>query len=264
MAGGTFFGHNFIDKYTSLDSFLHRLDPRTKFVTTLAFILAVLLTPPQRWQAFACYLSLILVLLFLSKLPPLYVLKRSLVILPFVIMVALFIPFFKRGEVAGSYNIWFWQVSITYSGLVIFWNVLVKAWLSVLSLILLTSTTEFILLLRGSQRLGTPPVMVMILSFMYRYIFLMADEAMRMKQARDSRSFGGDRLRAIKTVGNMIGTLFLRSYERGERVYAAMLARAFEGEMRTLHQLNLRQVDAYFGTGFLLYLIFVSVSISGF
>jgi len=251
--------HSFLDQYSDRDSFIHRLDPRTKFIITLVFILAVISTPPTRWQVFALYLFLMATLIFVSRVPIFYVLKRSLVIMPFVLMIAIFIPFFKEGEVAGSYNIWLWQVSVTYSGLQVLWNILAKAWLSILSLILLTSTTKMTNLLNGLEQLGMPKVMVMILSFMYRYIFVVVDEVMRMKQARDSRSFGGSRLWQLRTIGNMVGTLFIRSYERGERVYAAMLARGFDGQTRTLDSLNFRQADAYFGISFSLILILTSV-----
>ena len=251
--------HSFLDRYSNLDSFIHRLDPRTKFIITLVFILAVISTPPIRWQVFALYLFFMAALLLLSKLPIFYVLKRSLVVMPFVLMIAIFIPFIKEGEVAGSYNIWLWQVSVTYTGLQVLWNVLIKAWLSILSLIWLTSTTKLPNLLQGLEQLGMPRVMVMILSFMYRYIFVVVDEVMRMRQARDSRDFGGKRLWQLRTIGNMIGTLFIRSYERGERVYAAMLARGFDGHSRTLDRLNFSQADAYFGISFSLVLILTSV-----
>ena len=104
-----------------------------------------------------------------------------------------------------------------------------------------------------------PGVMVMILSFMYRYIFLLVDEVIRMRQARDSRNFGGKRLWQIRTIGNMIGTLFIRSYERGERVYAAMVARGFDGQTRTLDSLNFRRADACFGISLGLVLISTSL-----
>ncbi|MCK5433855.1 MAG: cobalt ECF transporter T component CbiQ [Dehalococcoidales bacterium] len=251
--------HSFLDRYSNLDSFIHKLDPRTKFIIALVFILAVISTPPIRWQVFALYLFFMAALLLLSKLPIFYVLKRSLVVMPFVLMIAIFIPFIKEGEVAGSYNIGLWQVSVTYTGLQVLWNVLIKAWLSILSLIWLTSTTKLPNLLKGLEQLGMPRVMVMILSFMYRYIFVVVDEVMRMRQARDSRDFGGSRLCQLRTIGNMIGTLFIRSYERGERVYAAMLARGFDGHSRTLDRLNFSQADAYFGISFSLVLILTSV-----
>jgi len=251
--------HSFLDEYSDRDSLIHRLDPRTKLMASLAFILAVVLTRVEHWQAFIAYLSLIVTLLIVSKLPPLYVLKRSLVIFPFVLVIAIFIPFFKSGEIAGSYNIWFWKASISYDGLLILANVAAKAWLSILSLILLSSTTKFTELLKGLKRLGVPRMIVLILSFMYRYIFVLADEVMRMRQARDSRNFGGRRLHQLKTIGSMVGTLFIRSYERGERIYAAMLARGFDGEFHSLQRLNFKKVDVYFGIAFALALAFPAI-----
>ncbi len=251
--------HSFIDQYSDRDSILHRLDPRTKFLTTLFLILAVVMTPPNTWPAFALCFLLIATLIILSKVPIFYVLQRSLVIMPFVLMIAIFIPFFKEGEVAGSYNLWLWQVSVTYNGLQALMNVVIKAWLSILSLILLTSTTKVPSLLKGLEQLHLPRVMVMILSFMYRYLFVLIDEMMRMKQARDSRNFGGGWLWQIRTISNMVGTLFIRSYERGERVYAAMVARGFDGQTRTLDRLRFKRLDAYFGISLSLVLILTGV-----
>ena len=253
--------HSFLDRYSDLGSFVHRLDPRTKLITTFAFVLVVVLTPPLRWQAFALYFALIAGVILLSKVPPLYVLKRSLVIVPFVLMIVIFNMFLKPGEIVVSFNIWHWQVSITDEGLLFSWNVLIKAWLSVLSLTLLSSTTKFSELLKGLEQLRMPRVMVMILSFMYRYIFVMVDEVIRMKQARDSRNFGGKRIWQLKTIGNMVGTLFLRSYERGERVYGAMVARGFEGQTRTLTNLRFQAVDLYYAMGFAVVLALIGGTI---
>jgi len=239
--------HSFLDRYSDRDSVIHRIDPRGKLVVTLAFIAAVVLTPFGSWLAYGLFFTVIAVLIALSRLPVSHFVKRSLVIIPFVLLVAAFIPFFREGEVAGSYNLWLWQVSVTHSGLQVLWNIMAKAWLSILSLILLTSTTSFSNILKGLEQLMMPKVMVMIMSFMYRYIFLLTDEVLRMKQARDSRNFGGGRkLWQIGTVGNMIGTLFIRSYERGERVYASMVARGFDGHVRTLERLYFSQRDAVF------------------
>lgn len=238
--------HSFVDQYCDLNSFIHRLDPRTKFVASLAFILAVLLTPAGEWLMFAFYLLIVLGLLALSKLPPFYVVKRSLVVIPFVLLVAVSVPFFKEGEVAGSYNIWLWEISVTYSGLFVLANVVAKAWLCILCLILLSSTTRLAELLKGLCQLGVPQVVVLILSFMYRYVFVLVDEAMRMHQAYQSRDIGGSLLRRLKAFGNMIGVLFIRSYERGERIYAAMVSRGFDGQVRTLRPLTLKGADVSF------------------
>ena len=251
--------HSFLDQYSDRDSFIHRLDPRTKLVATFLFILVVVLTSLNQWPAFALSFFIIAILILLSRVPLFYVFKRSLAIMPFVLMIAIFIPFFKEGEVAGSYNIWLWQVTVTYSGLQVLASIVIKAWLSILSLILLTSTTRLTNLLYGLEKLHMPRVLVMILSFMYRYLFILVDETMRMKQARDSRNFGGGRLRQIRVIGSIIGTLFIRSYERGERVYAAMVARGFDGQIRTLSSLSFRPADAYFGVGLSSFIIVVGV-----
>jgi cobalt/nickel transport system permease protein len=247
--------HSFIDEYSHLNSVIHRLDPRTKLIASLAFIVAIVLTPTSNWRIFAFYFAVVVFMLAFSRLPIVYVLKRSLAVLPFVLLIAIFIPFFKGGEVAWSCNIWLWQISITYNGLIILTNVLVKSWLCILALILLSSTTRLDDLLKGLKQLGMPQVMILILSFMYRYIFVLVDEAMRIQQARDSRNFGGSWLHHMKTIGHMVGTLFIRSYERGERIYAAMLARGFDGQVRTLYKLRFKQSDAYFSVAFSLLLV---------
>jgi len=242
--------HSFLDKYSEGHSMLHRLDPRTKLVATLAFIALVVLLPSASWLTYGLYFITVVALIIISRVPVTYVFKRSLIIVPFVLMVALFIPFFKEGTEAFSFNILSWHLSVTYEGLETLGSVMAKAWLSILFLILLTSTTTFSNILKALEHLKMPRVLVMIMSFMYRYIFVLTDEVMRMKQARDSRNFGngGKRLWQIKTVGNMIGTLFIRSYERGERVYAAMTARGFDGHSRTLESLCFKPRDLYFIT----------------
>jgi cobalt/nickel transport system permease protein len=182
--------HSFLDKYSDGNSIIHRLDPRTKLIATLVFISLVVLLPSSSWLIYALYFITVFTLILLSGVPVLYVFKRSLVIVPFVLMVALFVPFFKEGTEAFSFNIINWHLSVSYEGLEMLGSVMAKAWLSILSLILLTSTTTFSNILKALEHLKIPRVLVMIMSFMYRYILVLTDEVMRMKQARDSRNFG--------------------------------------------------------------------------
>ena len=254
--------HNIIDIYSAQDSLVHRIDPRTKILAVLAFILAVVTTPPTQWLGFLLFFAVISSVIMLSRVPVVHILKRSLVIFPFVILITLFVPFIQKGEMAGSYNVWQWEISIWHGGIIIVWNVVVKAWLSILSVIMLSSTTEFTSILKGLERLGTPKVMVMLISFMYRYIFTILNEALRMQRARECRDFGDKRLVQVKAVGNIIGALFIRSYERGERIYTAMLARGFDGGFRTLDQLRFSSLDALFGLSFLLVVAAIRVSAS--
>ena len=250
------------DKYGNLDSLLHRLDPRTKILASVAFVLLVVITPPARWQGYALCFILVASLALLSRLPLTFIVKRSLVIAPFVLVIALFVPFFKPaspGDTVFTSKIWLWNLSVTKSGLLTLFGVVTKAWLSVLSTILLSSTTRFSELLKGLDKLGVPKVMVMTLSFSYRYLFVIVDELTRMRRARDSRNFGGRWRWQMRTIGNIVGTLFIRSFERSERVYQAMAARGYDGEIVTLSHLRLQSIDLYFGCLFISCLVLIGL-----
>ncbi len=248
-----------LDRYGNLNSVIHRMDPRVKIVVFISFVLVVISTPPVEFSKFFLYFLLIFSVILASRVPLGFILRRSLVVIPFVLLVAISIPFTKGGEVAGSYSFWSLNLDVSHTGLDIFFNVLIKSWLSVLSMVTLVSTTSFPRLLKGFQRLKLPRVMILIISFMYRYIFILADEITAMKRARDSRSSGGNRRWHIKTIGDIIGSLFIRSYERGERIYAAMLSRGFTGEIKTLDDLRIKSQDILFLVIFSLMVVAVRV-----
>jgi len=223
--------HAFLDEYSHLESPVHQLDPRAKLVGFALLIIVCVTTPPNLCAAFAAYLGLEAAILLMSRLPWKHVLKRMLVVLPFILVVAAFLPFFSKG--GGSYNLG--PVTVSGHGLIVLWNVAVKSTVSVLAVILLSSTTPFPELLRGMEKLKVPHLLTTLLSFTYRYIFVLMDEMQRMRRARDSRGWSGRWLWQAKVIGHMIAALFLRSYERGERVYAAMLARGYDGGARVLY-----------------------------
>jgi len=222
--------HAFLDKYAGLESPVHQLDARAKILSFFALIVICVSTPPEAWGAFAGYFAFLAVVAVASSVPAGYILRRSLVIVPFVAMVAPFLLFLRHDGIAGGWSLGIGPVSVSRSGLMVFWNVLVKACVAILAVILLSSTTPFPSLMRGLEQLRVPRVFVMLASFAYRYIFILVDEAERMERARDSRGYRGRWLWQAKVIGQMIGTLFLRSYERAERVYAAMVSRGFTGE----------------------------------
>ncbi|MCJ7646209.1 cobalt ECF transporter T component CbiQ, partial [bacterium] len=231
--------HSFLDKYSDLGSIIHRLDPRVKLTFFFVLILVIVSTPPQELVKFSGYFLILLILVLLSRIPLPFVFVRSLVIIPFVLLTAIFIPFFKGGEVAGSYNFLTLHLTISHKGILIFQNILIKSWLSVLSLTILTSTTKFSSLLKALEILKIPRVMILIASFFYRYMFLLVDELMRIKNARDSRSFKKNPVYQFKVIGYMIGELFIRTYERAERIYLAMLSRGFNGTIYTLESFKI-------------------------
>lgn len=238
--------HSFIDEYSDLDSLIHRIDPRVKIITLVTFLLFIIFTRPTSFITFELYGILVFTLIRLSKIPVGFIFKRSLAIIPFVLVIAMFIPFFKKGQVAGSYSFGTFQVSVTYEGLMILWNALIKAYLSILCMILIVVSTKLSDLLKALENLKCPKLMTMILSFMYRYIYVLADELMRMKRAKDSRTIGGKKWFHIKALSHMLGVLFIRAYERGERVYLAVCSRGFNGQIKTLQDFKLNKIDFCF------------------
>lgn len=217
--------HDFIDRYSRLDSPVHERDARAKTVALFAIIIACVTTPPRAWFAFCIYAGLVVIITVASHVPFRYLLTRMLVVVPFILAVAIFMPFMHGGEPAAQ---WGW-LTISESGLLVLWNVTVKSLISVACVILLTSTTRFTELMRGFERLHVPKFFTLVTSFMYRYVFIIVDEAERMKRARDSRNYKGRWIWQAKVVGYMIASLFLRSQERAEHVYNAMCARGFDG-----------------------------------
>lgn len=234
--------HDFIDRYARLESPVHALDPRAKTIALFAIVICCVTTPPGDWWPFAVYAALVLIIANASRLPLKYLATRVLIVLPFILVVALFVPFMHEG--GPSYDLGLFSVS--RDGLVILWSVTVKALISVSCLILLSSTTPFADLMHGFERLKVPRFFTTVASFMYRYVFLIVDEAERMKRSRDSRNFRGRWIWHAKVIGYMVASLFLRSQERAERVYQAMVARGFDGTFPRTHEPRMHAVDYVF------------------
>jgi cobalt/nickel transport system permease protein len=238
--------HSFLDRYRNGTSLVHRLDPRLKLLATLGFVLAATSMPPD-WPGFALLGLLALGAILASRIPLIEALKRSAIALPFAGMVALSLPFARGGTVVWAWHPFGWTLAVTDEGLALFAAVLVKAWLSVMISGLLVATTSFADLLVAMRSLHVPAVLTTTMSFMYRYLFVLTDEAMRLQTARNARSVGSGRTvwwRA-RVLGGMIGSLFIRSYERSERIYAAMLSRGFGGEVRTLRRFSWQPHDTW-------------------
>jgi cobalt/nickel transport system permease protein len=238
--------HSFLDRYSHLGSVIHNLDARTKILAFLGLIVVTVLTPPQYWPVFLTHFSLMALVLILSRVPVGYVLSRSLIILPFVLLTAVFIPFLPGDRPAGGTSLGIGAVTLTASGLQVFWNVLLKGFIGVFAIILLSATTPFPRILEALRKFKVPAILPLLLGFIYRYLFVLLDEVLRMKQAIDSRGYKGRWIWQARAVGRMLGQLFLRTYERGERVYLGMIARGFQGANRTLTPSHLRRADYLF------------------
>ena len=223
--------HAFLDHHSGIESPIHHLDARSKIIVFFSFILVGVSSPPTSFFLFGILTAALIGIALLARLPLGHLAKKILVILPFLLLVTLSIPFLKKDAVGGGYNLGLGGLSVSQTGLWILWNVVIKSSMGVFAIILLYSTTSFPQLMKGMERLGSPKMITVLISFMYRYSFILIDEMQRMKRARDSRCFGGKWLWQWTTIGHMVGMLFLRSFHRGERVYLAMLSRGYEGTM---------------------------------
>ena len=220
-----------------------RLDARAKLILALGLLIGINLTPAQAWPAYLGYGLCLGLVILLARLSPRQVLARSLLALPFVLLAAAGAPFTREGTPLWSGHLGGWRLTLTDVGL---WRVgalLVRSWLSLGVAILLGLTTPFAELAQALGSLGVPQVLTATMLLMYRYLRVLVEEARRLLRAREARSGelapgrGGGRLTwRARVTGQMIGTLFLRTYERSERIYQAMLARGFDGHIRTLRR----------------------------
>ena len=206
-------------------SAVHRAPAHLKILTLLAFVITVVATPRDWYAAYVLYLGVLGVVIGVSRVPPTYLLKRTVVEIPFVLF-AVLLPFVARGpetEVLG--------VTVSQHGLEAGVALLVKGTLGVLASLTLAATTEPQDLLAGLERLRLPNQLVQIMSFMVRYLDVVTGEMQRMRVAREARGFSARNPRHWPVLARSAGALFIRSYERGERVHLAMLSRGYTGRM---------------------------------
>jgi len=197
-------------------------------LTVLAFISVSVATPITRWPAFIVFFSLLVFTSIMSKIPVLLLFKRALIEIPFVFF-AILLPFFGEGEKFSIFGLMVYR-----DGLLAGASIVVKGTLGVLAAVILSTTTTAREILRGLENLKLPIIMVQIASFMLRYINVISDEMERMKVARESRGFIATGIKHWKVLATAAAALFIRSYERGERVHLAMLSRGFDGALPSM------------------------------
>ena len=210
---------------------LHRARPQCKIAATLLFVLAVVATPREAFWAFGVYALGLVGLAGVGRVPLGLLARRLVIELPFLLF-AVFLPVVGQGERVEVLG-----VSLAVGGLWAAWNIVVKGTLGVAASTILAATTPVAELLGGLDRLRLPKALTTIAGFMVRYADVIADEVRRMRIARISRGHDPRWIWQARAVAASAGTLFIRSYERGERVYLAMVSRGYAGSMPDLREL---------------------------
>lgn len=178
-----------------------------------------------------------MIFVFLSRIPLGFVFKRLLIISPFILMVALFFPVSQLMTKETQ------TINFEPSSFKVALSIMCKAGLSIILLVLLVSTEKFHNLLLGMRRLRMPKLVGIISALMYRYIFILSDEALKTTRARESRTPGKLKMSKVKVYSNQMAMVFLRSWERSKIIHHSMLSRGFNGDFRGIQKLALRRDD---------------------
>jgi cobalt/nickel transport system permease protein len=220
---------------------VHRLDPRAKIVGLAGITVVAVSTPPRLWPVLAACALALAAIAAAGRVGPGVIWTRARVVLPLVIFVAVFVPFVRGGE-----QIDLGPVEVSREGLTTFFAVSSKALIGTVSAVLLGATTSFPDVLHGLERLRAPRLLTLIAAFMYRYLFVITGEVRRMRVALASRGYRPRHALQAAAIGRVATALFLRTFERGERVYVAMLARGYTGTTPRLSALAFGRADVLF------------------
>ncbi|MBI4689017.1 MAG: cobalt ECF transporter T component CbiQ [Nitrospirae bacterium] len=234
-----YFNIGYLDRLSYRDTVIHRLDSRAKVIATTIFIITVISYPKYEVISLVPFFIFPVLLITLSDTPFKFVLKKILVVSPFAVFIGIFNPLFDTRTVTLAHN------ALISAGWISLLSIMMKFALTISAAILLVATTSFPGVCNALQRLGIPAPFTSQLFFLYRYIFVLMEEAMRIVRARDLRSFG-NRGTGIKVFARLIGILLVRTFERAERIYEAMLSRGFGGNMPSMRQFRFTISDAVF------------------
>lgn len=240
-----------VQEFTQLAGVLQKIDPRIKLFSFIALVISAVAV---RTISLLLILSLlIIVLCTLSRIPLRFFLFRTTIFIPvFAGLIALPLPFITPGTSLARIGYGAFLVTMTREGTYRAALFTLRVWVCVASSVLLISTTKFSELLHAMEKLRMPRVLVVMTSVTYRFIFLFTNEAYRMLLAMESRTVKKKGWRdTMRSLANIIATLFIRSYERGERVYFAMTARGYTGTIRSLDEMKVTRRDMLLALAFL-------------
>jgi cobalt/nickel transport system permease protein len=228
-----------LDRLSYQESCVHHLDPRTKVIATMLFLITVISFPKYEVAALAPFFLFPALLMTLGEIPVRFIIKKMIVVSPFAIFIGIFNPLLDTRTAAIILGV---PIS---GGWLSFLSIILKFVLTISAALLLIATTSFPGVCHALRRLGFPPLFVSQLFFLYRYLFVLMEEAMRIIRAREMRSFGAGGT-GIKVFVRLIGILFLRTVDRAERIYDAMLSRGFQGDIPSLKRSRIAASDLAF------------------
>jgi cobalt/nickel transport system permease protein len=237
-----FFNLGYLETLANQHTVVHRLDPRAKLLTTFLFVGIVMSWDRYAISGILPFVIYPLLLMTVGNLPNGYLLKRVGLILPFVVFIGLANPLLDR-----TIRLQFGPLPIA-AGWVSLLAMLLRAALTITAAFTLIATTGWPAICLALERLGVPRIFVLQLLFIYRYLFVLLDEAARLVRARNLRSFAGKGL-GVQVWGSLIGHLLLRTIDRARRIHVAMLARGFTGDIRVTRQLHFSGRDWLFLVG---------------
>lgn len=239
-----FFDLGRLDRLARQDTAVHRLDPRAKIATAVAFLVCIVSFDKYAVASLLPYALFPIALASAGRIPFGYLAKKIAIVAPFAVLVGLFNPLLDR-EILFQYG----PIGVG-AGWVSFASILVRFVLTVGTALTLIAVTRFEGVCFGLQGLGVPRVFTLQLLFLYRYLFVLTEEAMRLVRARSLRSFGGRGL-GIAVYSSMIGQLLLRTLDRATRIHIAMRCRGFDGELRASRQPRIGWPELRFALGWI-------------
>jgi len=237
-----FFQIGSLDLLSGQDTFIHRLDPRAKVITTLVFIACVVSFDKYQLSSLLPFFIFPAVLLGAARLPLAFLFKKLLILAPFAFFIGVFNPIFDR-EILLQLG----PLGVS-GGWVSFASILLRFTLTVSATLMLIATTSFGGVCLALEKIGAPRVFTVQLLFLHRYLFVLVDEGIRMVRARALRSFDG-RGHGMKIFGQMAGQLLLRTLDRAQRIHLAMRCRGFTGELHLLRRLRFGAPELLFVSG---------------
>lgn len=224
-----------LERYLERRSFIHGADARLKTGLTFVFILSVATLPIAQWPYLAVFGCLIWATVAISHIGIVRALKRTFLVLPFLV-VAIPSLFTRQGDPMWTWGAGVITLTPTVAGMEFVATIMLKSWISVTAAVMLSATTRFGDIVAALHWFRIPDVLAAVLAMMYRYVFVLVGEAFRLLDARRARSAETDGIKSggtlrwrARVTGNMIGSLFIRTINRSERVHMAMVSRGYSG-----------------------------------